>query len=79
MTDLGNRVMAQNNHNNINEISDDEGIAKTNKFNAIFWGIMRDNLALDEVKVFLENYPEKEKRGTDYRRLLCAYDFKINS
>lgn len=76
---LGNRATALNDHDGISKIFNDECIPKTNKFNAIFWAIMRGNLDLDEVGAFLEAFTDEDKRGTGYRRLLCAYDFKRNS
>ncbi len=60
-------------HTKIDEILNDDDIPRSNKVNALLWGIMKNELSLAEVKVFLENY--YDKKNTDYRKLLCAYDY----
>lgn len=63
-----------NTHKNIKNILSDTNISATYKSNAILWGVMNDNLSLDDVKVHLLK-PE-DKTSSNYRKLLCAYDLK---
>lgn len=39
--------------------------------------IMSGKMNLEQVEIFLKNY--EDKRSTDYRKLLCAYDLKSNA
>lgn len=64
----------QNSHKNLEEIFSDTNISATNKNNAILWGIMNDNLSLDEMKDYL--LKSEDKISSNYRKLLCAYDLK---
>lgn len=61
-------------HASINSILDDECITNTNKIDAIIWSTWHEKINLDEVKHYLQKMPNK--KGTDYRRLLCTYDYK---
>lgn len=61
-------------HSTLKDIFDDESVTRPNKLNAIMWSTWNDNLNLDEVERFLKDMPDK--KGTGYRRLLCAYDCK---
>lgn len=63
-----------NSHNSIEEITIDVDIAISNKVPALIWSIMNNNINLDELRKYLENFEDKKK--TDYRKLLCAYDYK---
>ena len=58
----------------VNEILSKDDISKTNKDNAILYAIMNDFLDIDDLERYLRGYTEKT--STDYRRLLCAYDYK---
>lgn len=60
-------------HTTIQEIIADESIPQTSKNNSIISAIFDGNLCLIEVEDFLRNY--SKKKATDYRRLLCVYDF----
>ena len=60
-------------HNNISEIENDNSISKSYKFNAIIYSIMKSNLDLYEIESYLKAFAEN--KSTDYRRLLCAYDY----
>ncbi len=40
------------------------------------WGTWNNNLNLDEVEKTLKSMPDK--KGTGYRRILYAYDYKKN-
>ena len=53
---------------------DDEQISQANKVNAIIWSVWNDYLNLDDVENFLLEM--KDKKDTDFKRLLCAYDLK---
>jgi len=61
-------------HDNISDIYFDDSITRTNKINAIIWSAWNEMIDLDEVEMLLRSMPDK--RGTDYRRLLCVYDIK---
>lgn len=61
-------------HNTINNIMVDEGISQTSKHNCIINAVLDDSLELSSVEEFLRGYPDK--KSTDYRRLLCVFDFK---
>lgn len=62
------------NHRDIQSVLDDDTIVKSNKDDAIFWLIMNDKLDLFEVEEYLQN--RENKKESQYRKLLCAYDFK---
>lgn len=65
---------AYSNFTSIDEILKSEDISISYKTGAIVWGIIAGNISLDEVEEYLRNYENKE--STDYRKLLCAYDYK---
>lgn len=70
----GTKIKHKNNYKSIKKILDDEKITSSYKQTAIVWGIMKENLKLNEVKEYLQKYPQK--RTTGYRQILCAYDLK---
>lgn len=61
-------------HNTITNIMNDEGISQTSKHNCIIKAMLDDSLELNSVEEFLRGYPDK--KTTDYRKLLCVFDFK---
>lgn len=61
-------------HDNIKAIIDDDHITRGNKLNAVFWSIYNEKLEYSDIENFLENMDNK--KDTQYRRLLCIYDFK---
>ena len=65
---------AYSNFTAIEEILQSEEISTSYITSAIVWGIISGNISLDEVEIYLRNYEDKET--TDYRKLLCAYDYK---
>ena len=67
-------VSVQSVHENISDIYFDDSITRTNKINAIIWSAWNEMIDLDEVEMLLRSMPDK--KGTDYRRLLCVYDIK---
>ena len=62
------------NHNRLSEILEDFQIANSYKTHAITWNILKGNISLYDVEVFLRNY--EDKQSTEFNRMLCAYDFK---
>jgi flavodoxin len=68
------REVIQTKHKDLQSIIDDDTVTGSSKINAIMWSTWNDNLPLDDVEQYLQNMPDK--KGTGYRRLLCAYDFK---
>lgn len=75
LLDLKNSIKTnlQNNYNSIKKIEADDNISKTNKINAILWGIFEKNISLESIETFLKNY--EDKNSTNYKKLLCVYDF----
>jgi hypothetical protein len=61
-------------HLGIDEIMQDTDISNSNKENAIFWGVMNDQIDLNIIENYLRNHPEK--KSTNYRKILCVYDKK---
>lgn len=69
---LGQKV--QTAHTDLQSIINDDTVTGASKINAIMWSTWHGNLLLDDVKIFLIGMPDK--KGTGYKRLLCAYDYK---
>ncbi|HDL6886499.1 TPA: SIR2 family protein [Yersinia enterocolitica] len=67
-------ITVQTEHHLVNQIFADDLITQTNKINAIIWSAWHDKVELYEVELLLRTMPDK--KGTDYRRLLCVYDYK---
>lgn len=67
-------VACQSDHATIADILADKSISTASKTNAILWSIWNDKINLVDCEKYLRGF---EKRGgTDYRKLLCAYDYK---
>lgn len=58
----------------IDEILEDDEVAKSNKINTMVSSIIKDEISLDIVEKYLRKF--ENKTDTNYRKLLCAYDFK---
>lgn len=69
----GIKDSSKSTHTLIEDIESDNKISKTNKCNAIIYGLSEGYINLDDLKKHLEDIPNK--RVTEYRKLLCAYDF----
>ena len=69
----GIKDSSKSTHTLIKDIESDNKIFKTNKCNAIIYGLSKGYIKLDDLKNHLEN--TSNKRVTEYRKLLCAYDF----
>lgn len=65
---------SKNKHSTINLIQLDKSISNSNKNDAIIWSMLEGNLKLEDVEIYLRKYTNKE--DTNYRKVLCAYDFK---
>lgn len=63
-------------YHTVEEILEDSRIIQTNKTIAIICAIMNGSMNLDSVKNYLQKF--ENKRTTDYRKILCAYDIKCN-
>lgn len=57
----------------LKKIMHDERIAASNKSKAIFWGVHESCIGLDKLEAYLRS--SSNHKATDYRRLLCLYDF----
>lgn len=64
----------KNKYSSIEKILVDAEISNTYKINAIAWALWHDQLDYDEVKEYLRGYVEKNT--TEYKKLLCVYDYK---
>lgn len=56
------------------DVINDDGISRTNKTTAIICNIVSGDMDLDSVKDYLQS--TDNKRTTEYRKILCAYDMK---
>jgi hypothetical protein len=61
-------------HNTPQSVINDTSISQTYKTIEIVKSIMRGNMSLESVEEYLSTYPDR--RSTDYRKMLCAYDLK---
>lgn len=61
-------------HTKTIEIIDDLNITEANKINAIIWSVLNNEFDLNDLNKFLNSM--ENKKETNYRRLLCAYDYK---
>lgn len=67
----------KNKHSKINEILTDVSISTSNKSKAVLWALMSNQLNLAEVETTLKNFKDfPNQNSTEYRKMLCAYDFK---
>lgn len=60
-------------YTNIQSIIDNDDISNTNKMKAIIWNTLEEKINIESIEKYLRNC--KEKDTTDYRKLLCAYDY----
>ncbi|MEW9596338.1 SIR2 family protein [Bacillus toyonensis] len=61
-------------HTSIDGILQDEDISQSKKNIAIILGVINERIPLDTVEEHLRDYDDR--KSTDYRRLLCVYDYK---
>lgn len=61
-------------HTSVEKIFNDHSITRTRKTDAIIWSLWNGRIPLEQVETCLKKMPDK--KGTDYRRLLCTYDYK---
>lgn len=57
----------------IQEIMNDKSISVSNKSFSIMYSILNNSISLDDAEYYLINYDIKQ--STEYRRILCAYDY----
>ncbi len=65
----------KSNYTTIEKIQECDEISSSNKVDAIVWAVLEDKISLELVEEFLKEYDSKET--TNYRKLLCAYDYKM--
>lgn len=70
------RATSYENHTSPQAVLDDQKISQTNKTAGIICSIMSGAMDLSKVEEYLINF--LDKRSTDYRKLLCAFDLKSN-
>lgn len=62
-------------YTSITEIIDDAVITASNKHYAILYSFLSGNITLEDCGSYLHGY--ENKNATYYRKLLCAYDYKL--
>ena len=71
---IGNiKEHCKTNHSTIEDIMDDISISQTYKSAAIMYSILNKNVSLENAENFLKN--RENKNDTEYRKMLCAYDY----
>ncbi|MCK1142480.1 SIR2 family protein, partial [Providencia stuartii] len=65
----------ENRHEIIEDILNDASIPNSKKSDCIFHSYYNNKITDNQIKNYLLNYGDKT--STDYRRLLCLYDYKI--
>ena len=58
----------------LDDIFENKEISPSYKHHAIIWAILEDKIDLCTIEEYLRGY--EDKTTTDYRRILCAYDYK---
>lgn len=61
-------------YEDVNDVLNDDSINKSDKVNALVLAILEDRIPLENVQMYLENY--SGTRTTDFKKLLCAYDYQ---
>lgn len=65
-----------NKFSSVKSILDSELVSKSRKNDFITYGILSKNIKLEDAKIYLEKLRnDKQVSTTDYRKILCAYDF----
>ncbi|AVK83603.1 SIR2 family protein [Lysinibacillus sp. B2A1] len=58
----------------IQSVINSHELAAYRKENLILYGVLNGSYTLEDAEVYLKNF--KDKKSTEYRRLLCVYDYK---
>lgn len=72
--DAGVPPRSQRPYKTIEEVLDDNSLPASAQANAIFYNFRNRSISLADCELYLKNHPDKSK--TDYRKLLCAYDYE---
>lgn len=67
------KINCKTDNKTIEEIYSDENIPSSYKENAIIWSILEKKLNLNDVEIYLKNLIDT--KSTNYRKILCAYDY----
>ena len=59
--------------NAIEEIFSTENVVKSNQINCLVYSILTGAISLDEAENYLKQ--RTDKKTTDYRKVLCAFDY----
>lgn len=71
--DAGVLPTSKRTYNKISDLLEDKNLPASAQPNAIYYNLRNNSITLDECEAYLRNHPNKST--TDYRKLLCAYDF----
>ena len=63
-------------HQDIKSLFDDDRISHSGKYSSAILSVMHGTFSLKDVEIFLKTIPSQSRELTDYRRLLCAFDYK---
>lgn len=64
----------QKKHTSIQSILDDDKISPSGKNSTIIWNILKGHILIGDAEIYLRSLPKDN--STNYRKLICAYDFK---
>nr|WP_320147755.1 SIR2 family protein [uncultured Anaeromusa sp.] len=68
------REQCKTEYEKIEDINNCDSIPDSYKMSAVLWSILEDKILLADVEVYLKGFTDKN--STNYRKLLCAYDYK---
>ena len=71
---LDNPIHIDECYSTIESIMVNDGIAQSRKANLILHGVLKGRFTLEETGYYLRDFDDK--KTTEYRRLLCVYDYK---
>ena len=66
-------VSSKRSFKSINDIFLSGNVVKSNQTNSLVYSILCGNIDLKEVEEYLKE--QKDRKITDYRKILCAYDY----
>lgn len=77
VNNIRKRSIPRSRYESTEDILNDSAISKSSKSDALVLAILEDRIPLDSVETYLRNY--RDPKRTEYKKLLCAYDYQKNS